>query len=277
MHIGYYQPYWESKASNELEHYGILGMKWGVRRTPEQLGHHTIKKGTKVYRVTSSNNRELHGSTYVTYLPPDRDFYRGSYSNTLKKQQGGTNTDRVQENTYKLTEDLNIPSRKELGEAYKAAMNDPEVLKEACLARAETYVQRKMDQKYGTLSSYNLMRSKVVESFMKSYMSEYGTYPPDEAFLFTARAMTNGSPIIKDAVIKKLSEKGYNAMVDEAGVGGVISPREGVEPLIIFDANKSMKSVGSKEITPESQYKADLRRHQWYTVATSEKNKHKPW
>lgn len=29
---------------NSLEHYGIKGQKWGVRRTPEQLGHITEKK-----------------------------------------------------------------------------------------------------------------------------------------------------------------------------------------------------------------------------------------
>lgn len=28
---------------NEITHYGILGMKWGVRRTPAQLGHLTKK------------------------------------------------------------------------------------------------------------------------------------------------------------------------------------------------------------------------------------------
>lgn len=31
-------------SSDYLEHYGIKGMKWGVRRTPEQLGRRTFKK-----------------------------------------------------------------------------------------------------------------------------------------------------------------------------------------------------------------------------------------
>lgn len=33
-------------AQNELEHYGVKGMKWGVIRTPEQLGHKRIPRHT---------------------------------------------------------------------------------------------------------------------------------------------------------------------------------------------------------------------------------------
>lgn len=32
----------------ELYHHGVKGQKWGVRRTPEQLGYPSVKKKTKV-------------------------------------------------------------------------------------------------------------------------------------------------------------------------------------------------------------------------------------
>ena len=46
--------------SKELTHYGILGMKWGVRRTPEELGHKPgtgKKKGGEREKEDSSSKK----------------------------------------------------------------------------------------------------------------------------------------------------------------------------------------------------------------------------
>lgn len=43
----YYEAYY-NYDDEYLEHYGIKGMKWGVRRTPEQLGHHIDKQKRKL-------------------------------------------------------------------------------------------------------------------------------------------------------------------------------------------------------------------------------------
>jgi len=45
--------------NNELYHYGIIGMKWGVRRTPEELGHRKSSTDEVMNTIRrSSGNRE---------------------------------------------------------------------------------------------------------------------------------------------------------------------------------------------------------------------------
>lgn len=73
--------------------------------------------------------------------------------------------------------------------------------------------------------------------------------------------MTN--PEIQYAVINILKKQGYNAMVDEGGVGTNSTGREGYEPLIVFDSSKSLTRNETKVIDDATQKSADKEYRKW--------------
>lgn len=69
-----------------LEHYGVLGMKWGVRKDPIRKGRHKnfygksrdedvrFKKGTKAYRVQAGSDLKP-GQSYISLDKMDHMKY----------------------------------------------------------------------------------------------------------------------------------------------------------------------------------------------------------
>lgn len=52
---------------DELYHYGVKGQKWGVRRTPAQLGHETAKKSSSAVKKAASSAAKAVSKAYSTH------------------------------------------------------------------------------------------------------------------------------------------------------------------------------------------------------------------
>lgn len=133
----------ETFVSDNLEHYGVKGMKWGVRKdranalaenyragirnrhgrqiqpiSPSEFASMSktpVKvagKNTQIYRVSGSPNERLKSATYVTTSIKDNDTY------VALLDPGGKAKSKKYQMTLSSSVDLISPSKKERIEAF---------------------------------------------------------------------------------------------------------------------------------------------------------------
>ncbi len=265
----------------ELYHHGIKGQRWGVRRyqnkdgtlTPEGVKRYqkllnkqanklldrtvlteakTLPKGTKMYRITVNDQKERDGPTYVTYLDIDRKMYKAG---AIRERQG---SDKAYEREFTLQGDLKIPSRKEAQEVVqKIVMKDKKLLSEAM----EKFVEMRMHHSPQYSNYVDTMwggKKKTIDT-MIDLMSQK---PIEQSFYYIAQSLGLATNT-KNAIISEMEKRGYNAMVDEAGVGGNLFSRQGMDPLIVFDS-RILGTPSIKEVSRKEEAKADRDGGKWY-------------
>lgn len=220
-------------TNNELYHYGVKGMKWGVRKkryNSEYDNDIILKKGSTIQNISAKKERDLNKSMiYGAHTKKDRLNYKSYYADKLKTFDGFKT---VYQNDLKVVKDIKIPSQKKAVEMFKDTFSkDPEGMAK-CIAKTQADLSffgnvgktLKMDKGSRLYRKYmhageEWMNTKGYENFVSSLVSEK-----------SAKA--------RNAYFDTLIGNGYGGMLD---INDINNTYKSESPVIIINPNKNLK------------------------------------
>lgn len=227
---------------NELRHYGIKGMKWGVRKDRQPTGMHkndriVIKKGSEVQRITKEKAEINSGKAYISFKDLDNLSYEAQAGEdglwwTANEDNLGYKV------KLKVTNDIIAPSYNETIDAF---IN----------IAGRTPIKELTEQVYGNKNdrenSYSSYAKKEYKEKTKQFMKDVSDLSLSEAqehayFAYSKALMK--SPAAQKTFFDELQKRGYNAVVDHNDARGDIEA-----PIIVFERSKNLKQISAKPIS----------------------------
>ncbi len=250
---------------NYLEHVGVKGMQWGVRKAryekavrnfnglTQQIGDlqdkkrlrstlsekdfkrlnnkdTVIKRGSKITRT--SNNPTSSGSLFVSTNNQDANNYRAvipvsEKGGRVQKQSRG-----YYETTFNATENLKSPSERKRVEGYISLMGERSIR----LNTGETITGRDYLIRQGLSETVKKLNNRQLA------LTYYGQIVMQQGI--------RNEPL-NTAYYNKMKTKGYNALIDDNDRGVLAST-----PMLVFNSSQSLKTVSVKKLTTEEVHDA---------------------
>lgn len=202
--------------------------------------------GTSVIPVKRSDN-EKKLFVYRDDDPHDKDVYEGAFTKFIKYRDS---TNQIFKRKFENIDDLVSPSAQRRAELFVETYRENPKLYSELLNRTDAYAQARKAQ--------GVKYSPSLESFIGKAIFDKNTSDIDLKRygygLFNMGNEWNDSLTAKgnNKYYKKLKKSGYNALIDDNNAGIY---NDAHEPLIVLNAKKYLKNIGSERLTPE--YMAD--------------------
>lgn len=273
------------QCTNFLMHYGVKGMKWGVRRyqntdgTLTKLGkqHYSmmrpngdmvVKKGTRLSRLTDNPESKPytinnfgdidHTSTYVSMTKSDNRWYdRHMPASIVERNQNFQRygiPPSLYKISYKASQDLLLPSEKKQVETFLETLSDDPATSE--------YLSKVYKNTQGENPLHKSSIRKNYEMSNKEIMKKYGDMKIKDAQLTDEQIKQVNLFLNHDELARttyhdfdkkydaNLIKKGYNAVLDSNDIkidyGRTKNPDL---PMRILDAGKNLERTGTRKYT----------------------------
>lgn len=258
-----------------LKHYGVKGMRWGVRHIKPKNGSSKgkrrigwdddilVSKGTKAYRISTSN-KENASRLYVTVDQNDRNFYKGTWGRAMRTSAGtAKKDDTLYENIYKTKKDLVSPSAAKRQKYAADISKDPDVVDEIARNKIRKWLCNKHKLSWSEAKAVaaraELDKNKsYLELFERSRKQIAADINQSTDDYKAVRVLSNmgGSDIIKKKYGERVAKEGYNMIVDDHGADFAGNRQMVNSPLIVLNVEQTLKQIGSNKLSIYDERKA---------------------
>lgn len=266
----------------ELYHYGVKGMKWGVRKKDvstynrsrrmalekaktfdatkpndgryydESFNHdRVLKKGSMVYRFSSVDKEVNRGRTYAFFTQNDYTEYADSAEGLVRSN--GNLADKL--HAYKVKKDMRIPSTKVMFETY-VDMVFLDKAKTKTFAKAEVTRMGKK-QLMSWVDENGKLTLEQATNKMYKQLIDNDSYNSFSRFISNAlRGSSHNIGTNGEEFISRLKEKGYDAIPDLNDNLGTMHNPSGMldghpsryeNPIFIFDRQETLTAFNNKD------------------------------
>ena len=226
-------------TSTALVHYGVKGMKWGIRKDKYESNEHfqkgyELKKGDVIQNISVNTPRTVRkGYTpiYGAVTKKDKANYKGFYSNWL----GG---DKIYDNALIVNKNLKVASQKDAADEFAKMISEDTKGYGKALAKAGAgqTIPSLLFAPLGAIRRH---------SIAKKYREAGEDWVKKEGYAKFNQLMNtddkNYAPI-REKYFKRLSDKGYGAIFDTNDVNTDYAD----EPIILI--NPSRDVVNGKSV-----------------------------
>lgn len=176
-----------------LMHYGVKGMRWGVRKKyyneSSMNSDRIIKKGSEYGNISFGKKRSLDSSNSVyVYGHKDKNAYEGAYANNIIRNVVDGSPIK---NTLRVNKDIKVASQKHAVDTFVEMYNkDPKGMSKSIaqahaevdlfngIDRIRNYKARKIEKKFSKKGE-DWLRTKGYEAFNQGLMSSKETKARD--------------------------------------------------------------------------------------------------